>query len=339
MTTNLQVLVVTRGHAFAHDAFLAMLEALPNIDATLVQMPAAIEVLAAGTAERWQAVLFYDMSGIPGIGATHDLADATGQPDPLFRSGIEALLARGTGIVMLNHATVSWPHWPRWREIHGSSFMLAAGLLNGEETPGSGYRGGHGPLANATCHMAPVGTHPVLMGLEAGFELTDELYLKGAAFEEHVLPLLRADYDFVAENSTPPPLASAEEQAQWSHAPGSNLVAWANRCEASPVIASDLGDSPNAYDNDGLRESRVPAPARQRPALGGLRGSTGLGGRSNLKPGGWVQNAETLSSQEVDRCSGRKVPLNSQRASALANSPQKTSCAAPCSVSKRPTAP
>jgi hypothetical protein len=247
------LLVVSKGHAFAHDAFLAMLDALDGVEATLVQQPAAQIVLSPEHAGAWDAVLFYDMCGIPGIGLRHDGADASGQPPAAYRAAIEGLLARGTGIVMLNHATVSWPAWPLWRRIHGSSFLLRRGVLDGVDTPGSGYRGGHGPLASAKIWLRPAGAHPVLDGLGSGFEISDELYLKTRGFENGVVPLLRGEYAFVAENFTPPPLAPPEEQARWSHPPGSDMIVWANSAGASPVVVSDVGDAPPAYESAGFR--------------------------------------------------------------------------------------
>lgn len=253
MSNPLSVLIVSKGHDFAHDSFLGMFAAMPDVAATLVQQPAAQVVLAPEHVGAYDCVLFYDMSGIPGIGLRHDGANDTGVPPASYRAAIEALLQRGTGIVMLNHATVSWPEWPLWREIHGSSFMLRKGLLGGVEVPGSGYRGGHGPLPSAKIRLAPVGKHPVLAGLEAGFEISDELYLKTASFEKRVLPLLRGEYEFVAANFTPPPLAPPEEQASWNHPPGSNLIVWANSAGASPVVVSDVGDAPPAYENPAYR--------------------------------------------------------------------------------------
>ncbi len=214
----------------------------------------------------YDCVLFYDMSGIPGIGLLHDGANDTGVPPAAYRAAIEALLARGTGIVMLNHATVSWPEWPLWRRIHGSSFMLRKGMLDGVEVPGSGYRGGHGPLPSATIRLVPACAHPVLAGLEGGFEISDELYLKTAGFESRVLPLLRGEYAFVASNFTPPPLAPPTEQASWNHPPGSNLIVWANAAVATPVVVSDVGDAPPAFENPGV--SALPA---ERASLGRVR--------------------------------------------------------------------
>ncbi len=249
----IQVLVVCKGHAFAHDSFQEMLGALDGVQTTLVEHPAAQSVLAAADAARWDTVLFYDMCGIPGIGAVHDLADERGAPTAEYAAAIEALLERGTGIVLLNHGTVQWPFWPLWRQISGSSFQLTDTVVDGELVPGSGYRGGHGPFPNATVQLTPQTQHAVLDGLSDGFEVTDELYLKTAGYESDVVPLLRAEYDFVQENFSPPPLAPAEQQANWKHAPGSDLVAWANAARRSPVIASDIGDGPSTYASEEFR--------------------------------------------------------------------------------------
>lgn len=250
---DMHVLIVSKGHDFDHNAFLAMFDDMEGVSATLVQQPAAQVLLRPDNAGAYDAVLFYDMSGIPGIGLLHDGANDTGVPPESYRASIEALLERGTGLVLLNHATVSWPLWPQWRQITGTSFMLQSGLLDGAKVPGSGYRGGHGPHPNPTLRLVPQCEHPVLEGLEDGFEITDEIYLKTAAFENRVKPLLRGDYDFVAGNFTPPPLAPPDEQADWNHPPGSDLIVWANRAGASPVVASDVGDSPAAFGNPGFR--------------------------------------------------------------------------------------
>ncbi len=253
-TAETNVLIVSKGHAYDHDGFLAMFEADPGINVTLVEQPAAQVILRPGNVGRYDAILFYDMSGIPNIGSRHDEADAMGLPTDDFRDAMVALLEQGKGMVLLNHGTVSWPNWPLWREIHGSSFLLQAGEVFGETMPGSGYRGGHGPYPNPELTLTPVNPeHPVTAGLENGFTIQDEIYLKAPNFEAHVLPLMRGDYDYVAANFTPPPLAPPEEQASWAHPPGSNLVVWARAARNSPVVAADIGDSPAAFANPGFR--------------------------------------------------------------------------------------
>ncbi len=251
--SDIQVLIVSKGHDYAHDSFLAMFTEMEGVTATLVEQPAAQVVLQPEYVGAYDVIFFYDMSGIPNIGLLHDGANNTGVPPEQYARAIENLLEQGIGLLLVNHATVSWPTWPLWREIHGSSFMLSAGELHGEQVPGSGYRGGHGPLESATIHLIPQGTHPVLEGLEAGFPITDELYLKTGDYEANVLPLLRGEYNFVVENFTPPPLAPPEEQASWDHPPGSDLIVWANACRNSPVVVSDVGDSPLAYDDENYR--------------------------------------------------------------------------------------
>ena len=254
MGQDLNVLVVSKGHEYVHDSFLNMFTEMGGVSSTLVEQPAAQIILQPEYIEEYDTVFFYDMSGIPGAGLLHDGANDTGIPPARYVKAIENILDIGLGMVMVNHATVGWPLWPLWRQITGTSFMLTAGELNGRQTPGSGYRGGHGPLQNATIKLTTVNEHPVLEGLEDGFEITDELYLKTADYETDVFPLLRGEYEFVMENFTPPPMASPKEQQTWSHPPGSDLIVWANACGNSPIVVSDVGDSPLAYDDRNFRK-------------------------------------------------------------------------------------
>lgn len=250
---TLRVLVVSKGHDYDHNSFIAMFDALDGIEMTLVEQPAASVVLAS-SASNYDAVFFYDMCGIPGMDLPHDRSAGSGAPPADYAAAIDGLIAKGTGIVLVNHATVSWANWPLWREISGSSFMLSEGELRGQTVPGSGYRGGHGPHPNATLRLVPQGDHPVLQGLQGGFEITDELYLKTDLYGPNVVPLLRGDYEFIVENFTAPPLASAEEQASWNHPPGSDLIVWANAAGNSPIVVSDVGDGPVAFDNPDYRK-------------------------------------------------------------------------------------
>lgn len=256
----LSVLVVSKGHDYDHNAFSAMLAAMPDIEATFVDHPAAEMVLRGFSEHAYDAILFYDMCGIPGLALAHDGSGGSGQPTPGYHAAIEELLRRGVGMVLLNHATVGWANWPLWRSITGSPFMLSRGTLHGIDVPGSGYRGGHGPLPNPTLELVPEGDHAVLAGLENGFSITDEIYLKTANFGPKVVPLLRGRFDFSASQFTPPPLASDEERANWSHPYGSDLLVWANAAacpttpnSGSPIVVSDLGDGPAAYENPHFR--------------------------------------------------------------------------------------
>ena len=70
-TLNTNVLIVSKGHDYAHDSFLAMFAAMPSVTATLVEQPAAQVVLKPEHVGAYDSVLFYDMSGIPGVGLLH----------------------------------------------------------------------------------------------------------------------------------------------------------------------------------------------------------------------------------------------------------------------------
>jgi hypothetical protein len=247
-----RVLVVTKGHPFDYNGFFAMFDDSELLDATAVEQPAAQILLRPEFVADYDAVFFYDMC------ATQPNADGEfPMPPQHYVETVEALLENGVGLVLSNHATVQWPGWPLWREISGTSFMLGQGELYGEVVPGSGYRGGGGePERNARHRLAPVDpTHPVAAGLEDGFEIADELYIKTAGFERNpdIVPLFRSDYDFSAENFNPPPYASAEEQAAWDHPRGSDLITWAKRTGNSPVVVTEAGDGPEAYANPAFR--------------------------------------------------------------------------------------
>ena len=74
------MLIVSKGHDFDHNAFLAMFASMKGVTTTLVQQPAAQVLLAPEHVGAYDCVLFYDMSGIPGIGLLHDGADNKGNP-------------------------------------------------------------------------------------------------------------------------------------------------------------------------------------------------------------------------------------------------------------------
>ena len=249
VSQRVELLVVTKGHPFDRQAFMAIFDADRGVEATAVDQPAAQIVLRPENAGGYDAVLFYDMSGI-----ALPSGDFVDPPDD-YRRSIEALLERGTGIVLLNHALVSWPSWPRWREITGSPFLLRAAEIGGERLPASGFRGGAGEPERNTETKLRVATadHPVVAGLEGGFVIRDELYLKTAGFESTVVPLLRSDFAFEAERFSPPPLAPEAERKHWTHPRGSDLVAWAKTAGRSRVVSCELGDGPDAYANPGFR--------------------------------------------------------------------------------------
>jgi len=248
----LNVLVVTKGHPYDYNAFHAMFDADSSLVSTFVEQPAAQIMLRPENVAPYDAVVFYDMWGIPMDPTSSDSA----VPPADYVRSIEALLDSGKGLVLLNHALVQWPMWPLWREMTGTTFRLTAGEANGRQVPGSGYRGGAGePHRNAVHRLAPVETgHPVAKGLEGGFEIADELYIRTPlAQSSDIAPLFASDYVFTQANFNPPPLAPKAEQDAWSHPDGDNVIVWAKRTRKSPVVACEAGDGPPAYANPAFR--------------------------------------------------------------------------------------
>ena len=122
--------------------------------------------------------------------------------------------------------------------------------MRGEAFPDSGYR------HDVSHRLTPVDpTHPVVRGLEEGFEITDEVYLC-PVFENDVEPLLRSDFVFLAKNfhSAAEALRGRMHSSQgWSHPPGSNLAAWTHTVGRSTVVTIVCGDGPPAFANPALR--------------------------------------------------------------------------------------
>jgi uncharacterized protein len=97
--------------------------------------------------------------------------------------------------------------------------------------------------------------HPVCAGVPASFTLTDELYL-APVLEDSVTPLLRSDFDFVADNfwSTGRAMQGYRyDRTGWQHPGGSNLVGWTRQHDRSRVVYLQPGDGPDAYANESVR--------------------------------------------------------------------------------------
>src|SRR5210317_513517 len=68
MSEPVNVLVVSKGHDYNHDSFMAMFNAMDNVTMTLVEQPAAQVVLQPEHVTPYDVIFFYDMCGIPGAG-------------------------------------------------------------------------------------------------------------------------------------------------------------------------------------------------------------------------------------------------------------------------------
>ena len=94
--SQVDLLVVTGGHAYDTAAFIQMFEALPGVSFEMALKPIAFEMLAAG--REFDVIAFYDMWKEP----------ITEKEKNTFLNEFE----KGTGMVFMHHCLASHPDWP-----------------------------------------------------------------------------------------------------------------------------------------------------------------------------------------------------------------------------------
>ena len=240
------LLVATKGHPFDRQAFFAMFDAMPGLVWTHVEQPAAARLMSPPLAQDFAALVFYDVPGIRfrTLGPPEIVA-----PPADLQAGFEALLDIGKPMIFLHHAMAGWPAWDLYAQTVGARFFYQPGAYKGRAYPDSGY------LAPVRYTAAPLAPHPVTAGLEAGFEIVDELYLF-EMLETDVVPLMRAQFQFEDKNFYSAAQAlegRMRSRAGWSHPPGADVIAWAKRSGNSPVVVLQCGDGGAAFAHAGYR--------------------------------------------------------------------------------------
>ncbi len=232
----IRLLVAVRGHPFDRNALDAMFQSLPGITATLVDQPAAAQLMNPTAMADYDALVLYDMPGLD-FGIRRQLPAYVSPPDSL-KAGLRALLEQGKGVVALHHALAGWPDWPEYGDWLGGRFLYRSGVVRDRACLDSGYAG------EVTYDAEVLTEHPVTAGVPARFELTDELYL-AEVHEAEVTPLLVTRHPFTAEH-----FASAAHAVcgrprcrdDWPHPPGSPLIGWTKRALASRLVYLQPGD-------------------------------------------------------------------------------------------------
>lgn len=242
---RIEVLLLTGGHAFDREPFLAAWQADPGIHLTHVEHPGATDAIARGEACRHDVVVFYDMPGVDPLGP----ARPNRLPDGV-REGFARLTEQGTGLVFLHHALASWPAWEGYAELVGGRYHFWPAALRGNDWPDSGY-------LPDTIHRLEVVTpdHPVTNGVSRSFELRDELYLC-AVLDDAITPILASGFDYESANffSTFRAMQGHKFDRQgWTHPPGSNVVGWVRHQDNSRIVYLQPGDGSTAYRNPDIR--------------------------------------------------------------------------------------
>ncbi len=243
----LNILLVTRGHPFARDAFYNIFESNAEIEWSSVEHPAAQLLFNPEAAKNFDCYVMYDMPGIQfnPTGGPPDFID----PPEFYKAGLMAMLEEGFPLVILHHTAAAWPGWPEWSEIVGGHFLYKPMKSRGVDRPDSGY------IIDVPHKVSPVLDHPITEGIEP-FDIVDEVYLS-EVFEDSVVPLFRSDYPFTKENFYSADLALAgtmNSNEGWEHDPGSNLVGWIKTYKNSPIVYLQFGDGPATYENETFRK-------------------------------------------------------------------------------------
>jgi type 1 glutamine amidotransferase len=208
-TEKLRVLLLTGGHSYEREPFLQVFRADPRLSVTHVEH-------SGKQADAWEradtsacdAVVLYDMA--------REITDAQ-------KARFAALFARGTGVLAMHHALVSFQRWPDYERIIGGRWLdVPEKGGDPRETP-SGYQ--HD--VDISVHVAR--PHPITHGL-GDFIIRDEIYW-GFRVGKDVTPLLTT-----------------------THPKSGNPLMWERAEGKSRVVYLLLGHGPSAYSNPNYRQ-------------------------------------------------------------------------------------
>ena len=205
---KVRVLVVTGGHGFERAPFLDAFRAAPGLEVVEAEH-------AKGSASVWERE---DLTNFQAV-VLYDMPTAITEPQ---QARFLSLFARGTGLVVLHHALVSYQGWPDYERIVGGRWP-APPKGQPQVTDAVGYR-----------HGVEVGVvvvdrdHPITRGLE-DFTIHDEIYW-GYRVGADVHPLLTT-----------------------THPKSGKPLMWTRTEGRSRVVYLQLGHDRLAYENPGFR--------------------------------------------------------------------------------------
>ena len=206
--SKIRVLLLTGGHAYERKPFLEIFQSNPEIVVTHLEHTAkAADAWDRADVTAHDVVVLYDMA--------RELTDSQ-------RARFMSLFARGTGLVVLHHALVSFQRWPEYeRLIGGRYFDVPEKGGDPRETP-SGYQ------HDVDQQIRVVPGHPVTAGIP-DFEIHDEIYW-GFRVGKDVEPLLTT-----------------------AHPRSGNPIGWTRDENKSRVVYLQLGHGPSAYSHPSYR--------------------------------------------------------------------------------------
>jgi uncharacterized protein len=201
---KLKVLLITGGHGFEEPQFFKVFKDNPEITVTFAAHgPTNADAYDRDDLAKFDVVVLYDMR--------KTITD--GQKAKLM-----SLFDKGTGLVVLHHALVSYQHWPEYEKIIGGKYPEADGKA-GVVTEEAGYK--HDEEVPV---VIVAKDHPVTAGLQ-DFTIHDEIYW-GFHTQPDAIPLITT-----------------------THPKSGKPLAWCRTQGKSRVIYLQLGHDHQAYEN------------------------------------------------------------------------------------------
>ncbi len=206
---KINVLVVTGGHGFEKVPFFTVFEENPAVNFSSAEHSKTnATAFERGDLPTYDVVVLYDMP-----------KTITDEQKAKFLS----LFDRGTGLLVLHHALVSYQHWPEYEQIIGGRYPEADGK-GGVITSEVGYE------HDVEVPIVIVDKdHPITSGMK-DFIIHDEIYW-GFRVGKDVTPLITTT---LAKSGKP--------------------LAWYRNQGKSRVVYLQLGHDHSAYENPNYRE-------------------------------------------------------------------------------------
>jgi type 1 glutamine amidotransferase len=199
----IKLLVVTGGHGYQHDPFFQMFKNNHEVvytEASQGKFTGTATAYDRDDLLSYDVVLLYDFQ--------LNITDAA-------KKKFLSLFDKGTGLIVLHHALLSYQSWPEYERIAGGSYLLDYKKYPDKVWPASTYQGGVEMKVSVVDK-----DHPVTAGIQ-DFELKDELY-RGVPTGADIQVLLTTE---------------------------GKPLAWARTEKNSRVVTIMLGHGPGSYDN------------------------------------------------------------------------------------------
>jgi uncharacterized protein len=172
---KIKVLVLTGNHSFRAGQFFKMFQDNPEITFTNSQDVKMAESYDRPDLYSYDVVVLYDVPA--------DITDAE-------KARFLGLFDRGIGVVVLNHAYLSYPSWPEFGRIAGGRYIYQAQEITNGITESICKHHAKFPVT------VVAGNHPVTAGL-TDFTINDELYVN-MDMAGNSMPLLKTGDEWVA---------------------------------------------------------------------------------------------------------------------------------------------